>query len=275
MTRGPTERVRLEALEDAPSIEVARVSPASASPRADAPAIVFLHEGLGSALHWREFPAQIAERTGLTTIAYSRLGYGASDPVPLPRPLDYMQRDSRDVVPAVLDALGLRRVVLFGHSDGASIAIVAASLEARARGARILGLVLEAPHVFVEDLSVESIAKARDAYRTTDLRARLAKYHGANVDVAFRGWNDAWLDPGFRDWNIESHLPDIEVPVLVIQGRDDPYGTRAQVDAIARGVRGPCDIAWLPDCGHSPHREATEATEAHTVTFFRERLGLG
>jgi pimeloyl-ACP methyl ester carboxylesterase len=226
--------------------------------------IVLLHEGLGSAAHWKDFPTKLAERTRSEVVAYSRLGYGASDPVPLPRPLDYMEQDARTSVPAVLDALGLERVVLFGHSDGASISLVHAALDARSR---VRALVLEAPHVFVEDVSVASIARAREAYEQGDLRARLGRYHGANVDVAFRGWNDAWLDPRFRAWNLEAYLPDVRVPVLVIQGEDDPYGTRAQVDAIARQVAGPVAVELLPRCGHAPHRDAPEIVLERVARF--------
>jgi pimeloyl-ACP methyl ester carboxylesterase len=226
--------------------------------------LVFLHEGLGSAKQWRDFPARVGEGVGLAALAYSRLGYGASDPVTLPRPLDYMKEEARSFLPALLDELALDSVFLVGHSDGASIALVHAALDG---GRRVKGLVLEAPHVFVEDVSIASITGAREAFELGDLREKLAKYHGANVDVAFRGWNDAWLDPAFRAWNLEEYLPRIEVPVLVIQGDDDPYGTRAQVDAIARQVRGPVEVFMLPRCGHSPHRDQPEATVAAMIAF--------
>jgi pimeloyl-ACP methyl ester carboxylesterase len=232
------------------------------------PALVFLHEGLGSARHWRAFPEEIGRETGLAAIAYSRLGYGRSDAVALPRPLDYMQREAEETLPAVLDALGLRRVILVGHSDGASIAIVHA---ARDGGARVEALVLLAPHVFVEDVSVASIARARDAYEHGDLRARLSKWHGDNVDTAFWGWNRAWLDPAFRAWNIESYLPGVRAPMLVIQGDDDPYGTRAQVDAIAAKAGGPVTIAMLPGVGHAPHRDRPDVTRDAIVRFVKAR----
>ena len=227
-------------------------------------ALVFLHEGLGSAKQWRDFPARVGEGSGLAALAYSRLGYGGSDPVTLPRPLDYMEDEARRFLPALLDALALDSVVLVGHSDGASIALVHAALDG---GKRVRGLVLEAPHVFVEDVSVASIADAREAFDNGDLREKLAKHHGDNVDVAFRGWNDAWLDPAFRAWNLEAYLPQIDVPVLVIQGDDDPYGTRAQVDAIARQVRGPVEVLMLPRCGHSPHRDQPEAAAVAMIAF--------
>jgi pimeloyl-ACP methyl ester carboxylesterase len=228
--------------------------------------LLFLHEGLGSAKQWRDFPERVGKSTSLTTIAYSRLGYGGSDPVTLPRPLGYMQDEAKDFLPKLLDALHIESVVLVGHSDGASIALVHAAID---RGARVRAIVLEAPHVFVEDLSVESITKARAAYEKGDLREKLAKHHGANVDIAFRGWNGAWLDPAFRAWNIEEYLPRIEVPALVIQGDDDPYGTCAQVDAIARQVHGRVETLMLPQCGHAPHRDQPDATHDAIVAFMK------
>lgn len=229
------------------------------------PSIVFLHEGLGSALQWRDVPERLGAALDRGTLAYSRFGYGRSAPVALPRPLTYMHDEAREVLPAVLDATGCaREVALFGHSDGASIAIMAAALDPRVRA-----LVLEAPHVFVEDLSIASISKAKEAYATGDLRERLAKHH-AHVDVAFRGWNDAWLDPGFRSWNIEEYLPRVAVPILVLQGEDDPYGTRAQVDAVAAKAAGRVDVVMLPACGHAPHRDQPEATLAAAAAFLRD-----
>lgn len=232
------------------------------------PTLVFLHEGLGSAAQWRDFPAKVAAATGLGAIAYSRVGYGGSDPVTLPRPLDYMEREARTSLPSLLDERGIDAAILVGHSDGGSIAIVHTALDA-ARRKRVRAVVLEAPHVFVEDVAVASITEARVAFETGDLRARLARYHGANVDGAFRGWNDAWLDPGFRRWNIERFLPAITAPVLVLQGEDDAYGTRAQVDAIARQVSGHCEVRLLPRCGHAPHRDQEAATLEAIVQFLR------
>ena len=242
------------------TLEYRRAGP----PPGDAPTLVLLHEGLGCVAMWRDFPERLAEATGCAVVAYSRAGYGGSDPCDLPRPLTYMQEEGADVLPEVLDAIGADEVILIGHSDGASIAIVHAGAHA---DVRVKGLVLMAPHVFTEEMGLASIAAARVAYETTDLREKLAKYHGANVDCAFRGWNGAWLDPGFRDWNIEGYLGNIGVPVLVLQGEDDQYGTRAQVDAIARQSGGPVETVMLPACGHAPFKERPERTLAETARF--------
>lgn len=234
-----------------------------------APTVVFLHEGLGSASLWRDFPARLAKATGCGAVAYSRAGYGKSDTIPLPRPIRFMH-DEAPVLGELLARLGIGEHVLFGHSDGASIALIHAG-SGPAPGLR--GVVLEAPHVFAEPHGLASIAAIREVYRTTGLRERLARHHGANTDTAFRGWNDVWLDPGFREWNLEEYLPSIRVPVLVVQGEDDEYGTWAQVDAIRRQSGGPVDVLRIPRCGHSPHREHPEAVLDAAAAFIRRVLG--
>jgi pimeloyl-ACP methyl ester carboxylesterase len=227
------------------------------------PWLVYLHEGLGSARQWRDFPDEIASATGHAALVYSRLGYGDSDPVPVPRPLTYMQDEARGPLFELLDAAGIRSAILIGHSDGASIALVHAAIDG---GHRVRGAVLEAPHLFAEDLTIASIERAREAYVAGDLREKLAAYH-AHVDVAFWGWNRAWLDPRFREWSLEEYVPRVRVPLLVVQGDDDPYGTRAQVDAIARRASGPVDVLMLPRCAHAPHRDRREATRDAIVAF--------
>ena len=224
------------------------------------PTLVLLHEGLGCVSMWRDWPDQLAQATGCRVLAYSRCGYGGSDPVTPPRPLRYMHDEALDSLPEVLRAAGVDDCVLVGHSDGASIALINAGSHRRARGVRALALL--APHVFCEELSVQSIAAAKLAYEQGELRARLARHHGANVDGAFWGWNRAWLDPDFRHWNLEEYLPGIELPVLVVQGADDEYGTLAQVDAIERGVKGPFTRLVLTRCGHSPQRDRPAETIA-------------
>lgn len=210
--------------------------------------VVLLHEGLGSTELWRSFPRDLAARTGLGVFAYSREGYGNSDPVTLPRPLDYMERHARDVLPEVLDALAPKRAILLGHSDGASIA---ALYLGGSQDQRVRGLILMAPHFFTEPQGLESIEEARKAYEAGDLRQRLAKYH-KDVDNAFRGWNDAWLDPEFRSWNIEEAIDYIRIPVLAIQGRDDQYGTLAQLDALESRLYSPFEAVVLDNCRHAP-----------------------
>lgn len=234
----------------------------------EAPTIVFLHEGLGSAGLWRDFPARLAGATGCGALVYSRAGYGASQTIELPRPIRFMH-DEAVILGEVLDRLGIGEHVLFGHSDGASIALIHAGSEPRP-GLR--GIVAEAPHVFTEPHGLASIARMRDVYRDTDLRERLARHHGANVDAAFRGWNDVWLDPGFRAWNIERFLPGIRVPLLVVQGEDDEYGTWAQVEAIRRQSGGPVEVLGVPACGHAPHREHPQAVLAAAAAFVRRCL---
>ena len=228
-----------------------------------APMLVLLHEGLGSVDLWKDVPERLAERTGYGVFAYSRAGYGKSDPASLPRPLDYMTREAVDVLPVLLTEIGFKRGVLLGHSDGASIAaIYAGSVE----DFRVRGLCLISPHFFTEPEGLASIANAKVQYETGDLRERLARHH-AHVENAFRGWNDAWLDPGFKEWNIEDVIAYIRVPVLAIQGRDDQYGTLAQTDALKNGLYSPLDVEILDGCKHSPHLERPEETLASVADF--------
>ena len=232
-------------------------------PPGKAPTIVMLHEGLGCVALWRDFPARLAAGTGWGVLAYSRAGYGKSDPVDLPRPLDYMTREARLSLPAVLEATGFQRGILLGHSDGASIAaIYAGELFAD----RVDGLVLIAPHVFTEAPGLASIAEARVAYTAGALRARLAKHH-AHVDSAFCGWNGAWLDPGFKAWNIEDTVGRWRVPALLIQGADDQYGTLAQIRAIEARSPAPVTSLILGACRHSPQTEQPQATLDAIVRF--------
>lgn len=221
------------------------------------PTLVFLHEGLGCVALWKDFPAAVVAATGCGALIYSRVGYGKSDPVSVPRPLTYMHAEGLEVLPALLETLDLRNVVLVGHSDGGSISIIHAG---SGRAERVKGVALLAPHVFNEEMCVASIRQAADAYRNTDLRAKLARLHGDNVDCAFWGWNEAWLDPDFMKWNIEEYLPGIRVPVLVIQGADDEYGSHRQWEAIRDQSGGPVTVTVLDACGHSPHRDQREAT---------------
>jgi len=233
----------------------------------EAPTIVMLHEGLGSAGLWGDFPERLSAATGAGVFAYSRAGYGRSSPAQLPRPVTFMHEEAREVLPKVLDAAGFRRGLLLGHSDGASIAaIYAGSLQDH----RVRGLVLIAPHFFTEDVGIAAIAQAREAYATTDLRQKLARWHD-DVDVAFRSWNDTWLDPEFRKWDITEALGYIRVPILIVQGADDQYGTTRQIEAAERECYCPVEVSLMPGVRHSPHREAPEAL-LRTISEFANRL---
>ncbi len=251
---------------------------------AAAPTIVFLHDGLGCVEMWRDFPDRLASATGCGALVYSRQGYGASDPVRGPRPVAFMHDEALVVLPAVLEHFQLKEVVLFGHSDGASIAVIYAGARHRGFGgphgpplgpSLVRTLVLEAPHVFVEPICVESIAAIAEAYETTRLRERLARYHSGNTDSMFKTWTDVWLGPEFRRWNIEEYLPAIESPVLVLQGEDDEYGTLRQVDAVVRQVTGPANSLMLAHCGHSPHSDQPDAVLEAASRFVRQTLDLG
>ncbi len=216
----------------------------------DAPTLVFLHEGLGCVSMWRDFPDRLVAATGCGALIYSRAGYGGSDPIVPPRPVSYLSVEACEVLPRVLAASGVADAILVGHSDGATIALLyaAAVADGPVRGAAIL-----APHVFIEEVTLAGIREAKTAFEDGDLRPRLARFHGANVDGAFYGWCDTWLNPAFRDWNVEAVLPLVRIPLLIIQGEDDAYGGVEQVRAIAAQVAGPVEAMVLPGCGHSPH----------------------
>ena len=225
------------------------------------PTIVMLHEGLGSIALWKDFPQQLAARTGCGVLLYSRYGHGNSDALREKRPVHFMHHEGEVVLPEVLGKLKITRPILLGHSDGGSIALIFAGRYPDAVGA----LVLEAPHVFVEELSIASITQAKVNYQTTDFSARLGRYH-AHVDATFWGWNDIWLDPEFCSWNIENYLAAIRCPILCIQGEDDEYGTAAQVEAIRRQTPQ-TEIMMLPNCKHSPHRDQPEKTLERMAEF--------
>jgi pimeloyl-ACP methyl ester carboxylesterase len=261
---------------------------------AEAPTLVFLHEGLGCVAMWRGFPERVAEQTGCGALVYSRAGYGNSDPIQLPRPVRFMHEEALVTLPQVLDAFEIREAILVGHSDGGSIALIHAG---GANDPRVRGLILEAPHVFVEEVGLESIRAIAREYRKEDagrmpahrpqdagapadagaptdagapadagasmvsfLKRRLERYHGKNVDATFWGWNDVWLNPQFKSWNIEEYLPRILAPVLLIQGANDQYGTHEQVRRIEAGCSGPVRTILIADCGHSPHLDQPERT---------------
>jgi pimeloyl-ACP methyl ester carboxylesterase len=235
----------------------------------DNPTIVMLHEGLGSVAMWKDFPEQLARATRCSVVVYSRHGYGHSAPLQAARSVRYMHDEALGVLPQFLDALGIVNPVLFGHSDGGSIALI----HAGASGCKVAGIVALAPHVFVEDISVTSISAAKTAYETTSLRERLARYH-EDVEGAFWGWNDIWLDPAFRAWNIEQYLPRIECGVLAIQGEGDEYGSMEQIERIARAAPD-VELLKLANCRHSPHKDHPDAVLEGVSDWLQRRASRG
>ena len=227
--------------------------------------LVLLHEGLGSVSMWRDFPDLLATSTGHPVLTYSRYGYGRSTELGEPRKPYYMHHEALAVLPEVLSELGIHEPFLIGHSDGASIAIIYAG-----GGHPVKGMMLMAPHVFVEDLTIESIAAARDRFDAGGLAGRLARYHD-HPQSMFRGWSDIWLKPEFRAWNIEASVKTCAAPILLIQSRNDPYGTLAQLDSIEKHARVPVEKVLLSDCGHSPHVDRSiETLEAITDFVYRQ-----
>jgi pimeloyl-ACP methyl ester carboxylesterase len=223
--------------------------------------LVFLHEGLGSLAMWKDFPKRCSRAAGCGALVYSRFGYGRSDPIEESRGVDFMHDEALKSLPELLDKLDVQRPILFGHSDGGSIALIHAGGSDRPVG----GLILLAPHVMVENFGIRSIQAAKRNFETGGLRDKLARYH-SHPDSTFRSWNDIWLHPDFRAWNIEEYLPRITCPVLAIQGEDDEYGTMEQIQRIERGVPG-VETLKPKDCGHSPHRDQPDAVIEAVARF--------
>ncbi|MEA2561156.1 MAG: hypothetical protein QOH06_2660 [Acidobacteriota bacterium] len=234
----------------------------------EAPTLVFLHDGLGAAGSWKRFAPDLAAALGCGALVYSRAGYGSSDPAPFPRPVEFMHDEALVVLPQILEKHGIRKAVLVGHSDGASISLIHAA-RASTRD-RVLALALESPHVFVEPLTVSSIADLRERYE--EVREKLERLHGPGTDATFEGWADVWLRPEFLAWNLEELLPFVTCPVLVVQGEEDEFGTVRQLESIASRVAGPVETVLLPGCGHSPHFQRREETLAAMTAFLRKHL---
>jgi pimeloyl-ACP methyl ester carboxylesterase len=235
--------------------------------RNGSPALVFLHEGLGSIRQWRDFPAKVAAATGCRALVYDRYGYGESDVLAEPRrTVRFMHDEALDALPEIISSLKVEKPILVGHSDGASIALIHAGA-----GHAVRGVVAMAPHVFIEPVCLSSIRAATEAFENTDLAQKLGRYH-RDARKTFYGWADVWLDPDFKGWDIRAdYLPGVRSPVLAIQGHDDEYGTMAQLDEIARRVRGPCELLKLDNCGHAPFRDQPE-TVLTTIKQFIHRI---
>lgn len=230
--------------------------------------LVFLHEGLGSIAQWRDFPASLSIANRLPALVYERWGYGNSDTLNIQRTVRYLHDEALISLPEVLQQVDINDAILIGHSDGGSIALMFAAIH----GDKIRGVITEAAHVFVEEVTITGIRKAVELYETTDLKDRLYQYHKDNTDRMFRAWADTWLSAEFRDWNIEEYLPHITCPVLVMQGERDEYGTRAQVEAIMKQVAGPVKGLLMPDCGHVPHHQARERVLAEMTQFINSLI---
>ena len=232
------------------------------------PTIVFLHDSLGSVKLWRDFPAELAEATNCNVLMYDRLGYGKSAPMlTSKRDNDYLKLQA-DVLYALLNKLGLNDVILFGHSDGASIVLLTAAKYPDG----VRAVISEAGHLFVEEVTLNGIREAMTAYETTDLKVRLEKYHGDKVETLFKAWTETWTSPEFKTWNIENFLPRITCPTLVIQGENDEYGTLLQVEKTISQVNGSAQKCIIPNAGHTPHKEAKEETLAYAATFINSLL---
>jgi pimeloyl-ACP methyl ester carboxylesterase len=232
------------------------------------PVLVFLHEGLGCIEVWRDFPAVVAGATGCNGLIYDRWGHGKSDPLELPRPLHYVHDEALASLPAVLQQCKVDNAILIGHSDGGSIALIFAAEYPEL----VRGMITEAAHVFVEEVTLEGIRKAVATYETTNLKEKLSRYHGDNTELIFRGWCDTWLSPEFKKWNIEEYLPKIKCPTLVVQGKDDEYGSKAQVEAIVSQVSGPSTPLLVPNCAHIPHHQARDVVARRVTQFIQSLL---
>ena len=232
------------------------------------PVLVFLHEGLGCVKMWKNFPEKLCKTTGCNGFVFSRLGYGGSDTCTLPWKINFMHKHALSVLPKILKTAGIREHILIGHSDGGSIALIYAGSP---YAAMLQAVITEAAHVFCEPLTIKSIRDAKQSYQHGDLKEKLFRYHGKNTDTAFWGWNDAWLHPNFIHWNIQKYLKNIQVPVLALQGRNDQYGTLAQLNAITDGVRD-CEVQLIANCGHAPHHEQPDVVLAHMTKFIKRTI---
>lgn len=236
-------------------------------PKQDQGVIVFLHEGLGCKDMWKGFPKKLAQQTGLAALTYSRAGYGLSSSIQLPRNQNYMQDEGIDVLPKLLSALGIQKSVLFGHSDGGSIALINAGAHPNSS---VQAIILEAPHVFIEKKTVDSITQVAKNYQNSHLKKALSKYHGDNLDCAFYGFVDTWLNPVYaKNWNIEGYVKNVNVPTLLFQGDNDEFGTSEQVNRIQAQIKGEFEAVMIENCGHVPHVEQPDLVLKRSTDFLK------
>jgi pimeloyl-ACP methyl ester carboxylesterase len=243
------------------------IKPAGSTQSDRSPTLIFLHEGLGSIGQWKDFPRLLSSATRLPALVYDRWGHGGSDPLQGRREAGYLHDEALDSLPRILKELGIRKTILVGHSDGGSIALIFAAKHP----GNVSGVITEAAHVFVEDVTIRGIQEAVRTYEAK-LRDRLSQFHGSNTDLVFRGWTDIWLSPEFRDWNIREYLPKITAPTLAIQGFDDEYGTPVQVETIVKNVTGRAEGKLIFNCGHIPHHQARERVLTEMSHFIASLL---
>lgn len=243
-------------------LQVRRLRPEGLPPESSSPTLVFIHEALGSISQWRDFPETLVESTGLPALIYDRCGFGGSQQLEVSRGPDYLDYEVECLV-TLLDLCTVRKPLLVGHSDGATLAL----LYAAAFPERPVAVISEAAHLFVEEVTLEGIRAAVKRWQTTDLRDRLMRYQGVHTDRVFSAWTETWLDPGFREWNIETQMQHIRCPVLALQGQTDEFGTALQLQAIAEKVGGPCRCRMIPACGHTPHRDARDEVLKEMTAF--------
>ena len=246
-------------------LRVKTIEPVKASGAENQTTLVFLHEGLGCIELWRDFPEVLCASTGCRGLVYERKGYGGSGILPGPWKEDYLIEESSVDLPELLKTCNIDDVILIGHSDGGTIALIMSALNSDV----VRGIITEAAHILVEDITIAGINKAVEAYEKDNLKDKLARYHKENTEMVFRRWADRWLSPEYRDWNVKEYLPKISCPVLAIQGEDDEYGTPAQVEGIASLVSGPVDTNLIPDCGHIPHFQARDTVLAEMTRFIK------
>ncbi len=246
-------------------LRVKSIKPESSALTHDQLVLIFLHEGLGCIEIWRDFPETLCQSTGCSGLVYERKGYGGSDKFGNSWPTDYLQKESSIYLPALLKACHINNAILIGHSDGGTIALLAAA----AHQSPVRGVITEAAHIFVEEITLDGIRKAVKDFETTNLREKLTRYHKEKTDAIFNRWANRWLSTEFRSWNIEKYLSKVICPTLVIQGEDDEYGTKDQVDGIANQVSGSVSVKLLPDCGHIPHFQAKDIVIKEMTNFIK------